>query len=202
MIERHHPLILIGIFIVVFLAIHPFKDGNGRLSRILTTLLLLRAGYGYVPYSSMEGIVEANKDNYYLALRRTQQTIRKEKQNWEYWLVFFLKTMSKQKDKPPRSRRSSPAIVLARPFAPDTGARQDPRRNHAQGNRGFDGGEPQHHQSAYKETGHGTIPNASRQRPRRTVYLEIDAVHPPDAASSGTKTPRLTPPKKANCLWA
>jgi len=42
--ERHHPLILIGIFIVVLLAIHPFKDGNGRLSRIITTLLLLRAG--------------------------------------------------------------------------------------------------------------------------------------------------------------
>jgi Fic family protein len=97
--ERHHPLILIGIFVVVFLAIHPFKDGNGRLSRILTTLLLLRAGYRYVPYSSMEGIVEANKDNYYLTLRRAQETIRKEKQNWEYWLVFFLKTMARQKDK-------------------------------------------------------------------------------------------------------
>src|SRR6266700_8337641 len=96
--ETHHPLILIGIFIVVFLAIHPFKDGNGRFSRVLTTLLLLRAGYGYVTYSSMEGIIEANKDNYYLALRRTQQTLRKEKQNWEYWLVFFLKTMVKQKN--------------------------------------------------------------------------------------------------------
>jgi Fic family protein len=89
---------LIGIFIVVFLAIHPFKDGNGRLSRVLTTLLLLRAGYGYVPYSSMESVIEANKDNYYLALRRTQQTIRKGKQNWEYWLVFFLRTMVKQKN--------------------------------------------------------------------------------------------------------
>jgi Fic family protein len=96
--ETQHPLILTGIFIVVFLAIHPFKDGNGRLSRILTTLLLLRAGYGYVPYSSMEGVIEANKENYYLALRRTQQTIRTEKQNWEFWLVFFLKTMAKQKD--------------------------------------------------------------------------------------------------------
>ncbi|HUV96156.1 MAG TPA: Fic family protein [Acidobacteriaceae bacterium] len=96
--ESHHPLILVGIFIVVFLAIHPFKDGNGRLSRILTTLLLLRAGYGYVPYSSMEGVIEQNKDSYYLALRRTQQTIRKEEQNWEAWLVFFLKTMVKQKD--------------------------------------------------------------------------------------------------------
>jgi Fic family protein len=95
--ESHHPLILIGIFIVLFLAIHPFKDGNGRLSRVLTTLFLLRAGYGYVPYSSMEGVIEQNKDSYYLALRRTQQTIRKEEQHWEPWLVFFLKTMAKQK---------------------------------------------------------------------------------------------------------
>lgn len=96
--ETQHPLILIGIFIVVFLAIHPFKDGNGRLSRVLTTLLLLRAGYGYVPYSSMESVIEINKDSYYLALRRTQGTIRKELQNWEPWLTFFLKTMVKQKD--------------------------------------------------------------------------------------------------------
>jgi len=96
--ESQHPLILIGIFIVVFLAIHPFKDGNGRLSRVLTALLLLRAGYGYVPYSSMETVIEANKDSYYLALRRTQQTIRKEEQSWDPWLVFFLRTMAKQKD--------------------------------------------------------------------------------------------------------
>lgn len=96
--EAQHPLIMIGIFIVVFLAIHPFKDGNGRLSRVLTTLLLLRAGYGYVPYSSMESIIETNKDGYYLALRRTQATIRTDAQNWESWLVFFLKTMVKQKN--------------------------------------------------------------------------------------------------------
>jgi len=96
--ETQHPLILIGIFIVVFLAIHPFKDGNGRLSRVLTTLLLLRAGYAYVSYGSMESVIEANKENYYLALRRTQKTIRRGKQNWEYWLVFFLRTMVKQKD--------------------------------------------------------------------------------------------------------
>ncbi len=82
----------------MFLAIHPFKDGNGRLSRVLTTLLLLRAGYSYVPYSSMEGVIEANKDSYYLALRRTQGTIRTENQNWEPWLAFLLKSMVKQKD--------------------------------------------------------------------------------------------------------
>lgn len=96
--ERQHPLLLIAIFIVVFLAIHPFKDGNGRLSRIITTLLLLRAGYDYVPYSSMESVVEANKDTYYLALRRTQQAIREPVQKWEPWLVYFLKTMVKQKN--------------------------------------------------------------------------------------------------------
>lgn len=96
--EAQHPLLVIAVFIVVFLAIHPFKDGNGRLSRIITTLLLLRHGYAYVPYSSMETVIEANKENYYLSLRRTQQTIRTTEQNWEPWVTFFLKTMAKQKD--------------------------------------------------------------------------------------------------------
>ncbi|MCB1658001.1 MAG: Fic family protein, partial [Pseudomonadales bacterium] len=63
-----HPLLAIAIFTVVFLEIHPFQDGNGRLSRVLTTLLLLQAGYAYVPYSSLESIIEQNKQGYYLAL--------------------------------------------------------------------------------------------------------------------------------------
>src|SRR5208283_1459643 len=71
-----HPLITIAIFIVHFLAIHPFQDGNGRLSRLLTTLLLLRSGYEYVPYASLEAVIEANKDDYYLSLRKTQITLR------------------------------------------------------------------------------------------------------------------------------
>ncbi len=96
--ESNHPLILIAVFINVFLAIHPFKDGNGRLSRILTTLLLLRAGYDYVPYSSMESVIEINKDSYYLALRLTQKTIHTDHQCWEPWIIFFLKSMLKQKD--------------------------------------------------------------------------------------------------------
>ncbi|MCX6957088.1 MAG: Fic family protein [Verrucomicrobiae bacterium] len=96
--ETGHSLILISIFIVTFLAIHPFKDGNGRLSRILTTLLLLRARYDYVPYSSMEGIIEANKESYYLALRRTQQSIRTAQQEWEPWMIYFLRTMIAQKN--------------------------------------------------------------------------------------------------------
>lgn len=93
-----HPLLLIGIFVVHFLAIHPFQDGNGRLSRALTALLLLRAGYKYVPYYSIESIIELSKSNYYLALRNTQKTIWDEKVNYEPWLLFFLITLQKQKD--------------------------------------------------------------------------------------------------------
>ena len=92
-----HPLIIIAIFVVTFLAIHPFQDGNGRLSRILTSLLLLRTGYDYVPYSSMESVVERSKDAYYLALRRTQVTIRTTDPDWQPWLEFFLRTLQHQK---------------------------------------------------------------------------------------------------------
>lgn len=93
-----HPLLLIGCFIVVFLAIHPFQDGNGRLSRVLTTLMLLRSGYLHVPYSSLESIIEASKEGYYLALRRTQTTLGNESPDWEAWLLFFLRSLVKQKD--------------------------------------------------------------------------------------------------------
>jgi Fic family protein len=92
-----HPLLIVAVFNVVFLAIHPFQDGNGRLSRILTTLMLLRAGYGYVPYASLESVVEDNKDLYYKALRRTQTTLKKDKPDWEPWLGFFLRCLKKQK---------------------------------------------------------------------------------------------------------
>lgn len=93
---QHHPLILLAIFIVHFLAIHPFQDGNGRLSRILTTLCLLKAGYLYVPYSSMERIVEENKDHYYLALRRAQATLYTNNSRLGDWLDFFLQAMRQQ----------------------------------------------------------------------------------------------------------
>lgn len=100
MIDRAwHPLIVAGMFVVVFLEIHPFQDGNGRLSRILTTLLLLQAGYGYVPYSSLESVIEANKEGYYLALRRTQGTLLQDDPDFEPWLLFFLRSLKKQKDR-------------------------------------------------------------------------------------------------------
>jgi Fic family protein len=96
--KEMHPLIVIGIFVVHFLAIHPFQDGNGRLSRILTTLLLLRSGYEYVPYASLEAVIEANKDDYYLSLRKTQRTFNTPRHNIEPWLMFFLRCLKVQKD--------------------------------------------------------------------------------------------------------
>ena len=91
-----HPLLIIAIFVVVFLEIHPFQDGNGRLSRVLTTLLLLQSGYAYVPYSSLESVIELNKEAYYLALRQTQGLIRTDTPNWQPWLVFFLRSLADQ----------------------------------------------------------------------------------------------------------
>ena len=91
-----HPLLAVAVFVVVFLEIHPFQDGNGRLSRVLTTLLLLQAGYAYVPYSSLESVIEQSKEGYYLALRQTQGTIRSETTDWQPWLRFFLRATQQQ----------------------------------------------------------------------------------------------------------
>jgi len=91
-----HPLLIVAVFVVVFSEIHPFDDGNGRLSRILTTLLLMQAGYVYVPYSSLESVIEQNKQAYYVALRQTQGTIRTDAPNWQPWITFFLSSLVSQ----------------------------------------------------------------------------------------------------------
>jgi len=94
-----HPLLVNAVFTVEFLAIHPFQDGNGRLSRCLTNLLLLKTGYTYVPYSSLESVIESSKESYYLALRRTQITLDNEEPDWDSWIIFFLQSMQQQKRK-------------------------------------------------------------------------------------------------------
>jgi Fic family protein len=94
-----HPLLVIAIFVVVFLEIHPFQDGNGRLSRVLTTLMLLRTGYAYVPYSSLESVIEQSKEGYYLSLRKTQATIRTAEPDWNPWTDFFLRALQRQKQR-------------------------------------------------------------------------------------------------------
>lgn len=90
-----HPLLRIAVFQVVFLAIHPFQGGNGRLSRVLTNLMLLRGGYTYASYISLESVVEHSKEAYYLALRRTQTSFDKEA-DWEPWILFFLRALRSQ----------------------------------------------------------------------------------------------------------
>jgi Fic family protein len=96
-LRRIHPLLIVAVFIVTVLEIHPFQDGNGRLSRVLTTLLLLQAGYSYVPYSSLESVIENSKEGYYLALRQTQGTIRSDAPDWQPWLMFFARALQQQK---------------------------------------------------------------------------------------------------------
>lgn len=110
-----HPLLVIGIFVVVFLEIHPFQDGNGRLSRALTTLLLLQAGYAYVPFSSLESVIELNKEAYYLALRQTQGTIRTPTPNWQPWIEFFLHSLTEQMRRLEKKVEREHAVLAALP---------------------------------------------------------------------------------------
>lgn len=110
-----HPLLVIGIFTVTFLAIHPFQDGNGRLSRILTTLLLLRCGYAYTPYSSLESVIENSKEGYYLALRQTQTTIHSNAPNWQPWLLFFLRALHQQMQRLEKKVEQEHIVLAALP---------------------------------------------------------------------------------------
>lgn len=94
--KAKHPLILISNFIFEYLAIHPFQDGNGRTSRLLTNLMLLRQGYAFTTLVSHERIVEARKLDYYLALNKTQQTWKTEHEDISPWLLFFLTVVQEQ----------------------------------------------------------------------------------------------------------
>lgn len=94
--SSHHPILIIANFLVEFLNIHPFLDGNGRISRVLTNLLLLKEGYLYMPYVSHEKLVEDNKPEYYIALRKSQKTLKKSKENITPWLEFFIDILHEQ----------------------------------------------------------------------------------------------------------
>lgn len=94
--NKYHPLLVIANFVVEFLNIHPFEDGNGRLSRILTNLLLLKEGYLYMPYISHEKLVEDNKPEYYTALRKSQKTFKGTGESILPWLEFFLSVFLQQ----------------------------------------------------------------------------------------------------------
>lgn len=94
--KRYHPLLVIANFVVEFLKIHPFQDGNGRISRVLTNLLMLQSGYLYMPYVSHEKYIEDNKSDYYLALRNSQKTFGKKDESVAPWLEFFFDMLLEQ----------------------------------------------------------------------------------------------------------
>jgi Fic family protein len=94
--KKYHPILVIGNFLVEFLKIHPFQDGNGRLSRIITNLLLLKSGYSFVPYVSHEKLIEDNKTDYYLALRKSQKALNKDNSDITAWLEYFLNILHLQ----------------------------------------------------------------------------------------------------------
>ena len=159
--RRHHPLLIIGCFVVRFLAIHPFQDGNGRLSRALTTLLLLRSGFGYVPYASLERVIEDNKDEYYRRLRAAQN----DDARLGEWLEFFLRCLVQQK----RSlavkvdqERLLTTLTAARRSTRRAGqvSRSVLRRRSGEGHRR----KPQHHQAAPAPIGPARPPATCRER--------------------------------------
>lgn len=94
--KAKHPLILIANFIFEYLAIHPFQDGNGRTSRLLVNLMLMQQGYLFTQVVSHERLIEEAKIDYYLALNKTQNTWKTEKEDIVPWLVFFLKIIKLQ----------------------------------------------------------------------------------------------------------
>jgi len=96
--KKYHPLLIVANFSVEFLNIHPFQDGNGRISRVLTNLLMLKEGYLYTPYISHEKLIEDNKPDYYLSLRQSQKTFRSDSEDITPWLHFFLSMILKQSE--------------------------------------------------------------------------------------------------------
>jgi Fic family protein len=88
-----HPLITIAVFIYEFLSVHPYQDGNGRLSRLLTTLLMIKQDYKFIQYVSFENIIEAQKSAYYKALMNGQKNRGKTTEKIDQWVLFFMDCM-------------------------------------------------------------------------------------------------------------
>jgi Fic family protein len=88
-----HPVVAIAVFVYEFLSIHPYQDGNGRLSRLLTTLLMLQQDYRFIQYVSFESIIETKKDEYYRALMEGQKNRGKDNELIDRWVLFFLDCM-------------------------------------------------------------------------------------------------------------
>ena len=87
--EGYDPLVVIPLTILDFLSIHPFEDGNGRIARLLTLLLLYQSGYIVGRYISLERIIEESKETYYETLNASSQGWHEEKHDWKPWATYF-----------------------------------------------------------------------------------------------------------------
>ena len=97
--KHHHPLLVLSVFTVSFLRIHPFLDGNGRLSRLLVNQWLLRYGYDYAPFVSHEKLIEDSKTGYYRALKDSQTTFGRSDESVTAWTEYFLGVLLLQAQK-------------------------------------------------------------------------------------------------------
>jgi len=91
-----HPLLVVAAYLLEFLAIRPFPDGNGRMSRLLTNLLLMRCGHAYLPYGSLDAAIAGRREEYYIALRRSQAIRNLPRPDISPWLFSFLGALAIQ----------------------------------------------------------------------------------------------------------
>lgn len=188
--NKLHPLLLIDIWVVVFLEIHPFQDGNGRPRRVLTTLLLLQAGYAHAPYSSLESVVEQSKEAYYLALRQTQGTIRTEAPNWQPWITFYLRALAEQVRKLSRKVEREKLVLAALPelslhncrICAGAWAHHDGRCHP------IDRRQPQHAQAAFPRFGGKWRPQSAGCGPWCLVPTEMSSLNTPHILTSCADT--------------
>ncbi|MCF8495240.1 MAG: hypothetical protein K9G62_01075 [Alphaproteobacteria bacterium] len=94
-----HPLIIAGVFSCVFLQISPFADRNHTLLQLLITIIMLKAGYAYAPYLSLQPLVKARKGEFYEAMKSQQDLLSQEKTDWSAWINFFFSLLAEQQNR-------------------------------------------------------------------------------------------------------
>lgn len=111
-----HPLLVIAIFFAKFIHIRPFPDGNGRIIRTLTLWLMQHAGYGYVPFSSLESIFQATKEEQLMALKECLGSKPQTSEHWAKWITYFLHMVHKQKNNMARTFKKEGTLTDTLPL--------------------------------------------------------------------------------------
>lgn len=91
---RHHPVLLVGLFVLDLLIIHPFEDGNGRVARALTNALLIDAGYRVCRWVSLEQLIAESADRYYEALLKSTHDWHADRADPWPWLSYFVEILT------------------------------------------------------------------------------------------------------------